>query len=150
MDSRSLGWAGYLRATLCPAPGHLCLVRRRRSRGGQTLDERRSCSLGHTGSTGRPSLAFLRESWCRPCLPPSVCWQPLSLRGAWNPLLWPQVLITEKERMLLMPAIVRLNNLTVPDAYARHVDIAAAILALGLYAYSQRYFVATLAGAVKG
>lgn len=78
----------------------------------------------------------------------------LSLRGGWNALLWPQILITDERKMLLMPAIARLNNLTVADPYARPVVLAAAIVAaivpLGLYSYSQRYFVATLAGAVKG
>ncbi len=78
----------------------------------------------------------------------------LSLRGVWNSLLWPQILITDEKKMLLMPAIARLNNLTVADPYPRPVVIAAAITAalgpLGLYSYSQRYFVATLAGAVKG
>jgi multiple sugar transport system permease protein len=78
----------------------------------------------------------------------------LSLRGGWNALLWPQILITDESKMLLMPAIARLNNLTVADPFARPVTISAAIVAavvpLGLYAYSQRYFVATLAGAVKG
>ena len=78
----------------------------------------------------------------------------LSLQGGWNSLLWPQILITDEKRMLLMPAIARLNNLMVADPYARPVVIAAAITAgvlpLGLFAYSQRYFVATLAGALKG
>lgn len=78
----------------------------------------------------------------------------LSLRGGWNALLWPQILITDERKMLLMPAIARLNNLTVADPYARSVVIAAAITAavvpLGLYSYSQRYFIATLAGAIKG
>lgn len=78
----------------------------------------------------------------------------LSLRGSWNALLWPQILITEETKMLVMPAIARLNNLTVADPYARPAVIAASIVAallpLGLYAYSQRYFVATLAGAIKG
>ena len=78
----------------------------------------------------------------------------LSLRGGWNALLWPQILITDERKTLLMPAIARLNNLTVADPYARPVVVAAAIAAavvpLGLYSYSQRYFVATLAGAIKG
>jgi len=55
---------------------------------------------------------------------------------------------------LLMPAIAMLNQLQVADAYALPVVRAAAILAalvpLGLYAYSQRYFISTLAGAIKG
>jgi multiple sugar transport system permease protein len=78
----------------------------------------------------------------------------LSLRGSWNALLWPQILITDEAKSLVMPAIARLNNLTVADPYARPAVIAASIVAallpLGLYAYSQRYFVATLAGAIKG
>jgi multiple sugar transport system permease protein len=78
----------------------------------------------------------------------------LSLRGAWNELLWPQVIITDEAKQLLMPAIARLNNLSVADVYARPVVIAASIVAavvpLALYAYSQRHFVATLTGAVKG
>jgi len=78
----------------------------------------------------------------------------LALRGAWNALLWPQILITDENKMLIMPAIARLRNLYVADPYAQPVVIAsaivAAILPLALYAYSQRYFVATLAGAIKG
>jgi len=77
----------------------------------------------------------------------------LSLRGSWNALLWPQILITDEAKMLVMPAIARLNNLTVADPFARPAVIAASIVAallpLGLYAYSQRCFVATLAGAIK-
>ena len=78
----------------------------------------------------------------------------LTLRGAWNELLWPQIIITDEAKQLLMPAIARLNNLTVADVYARPVVIAAAITAalvpLALYSYSQRHFVATLTGSVKG
>jgi multiple sugar transport system permease protein len=78
----------------------------------------------------------------------------LSLRGSWNALLWPQILISDVEKRLLMPAIVMLNQLQVADAYALPVVRAAAVLAalvpLGLYAYSQRYFISTLAGAIKG
>ncbi len=78
----------------------------------------------------------------------------LSLRGSWNALLWPQILITDEAKSLVMPAIARLNNLTVADPYARPAVIAASIVAalvpLALYAYSQRYFVASLAGAIKG
>jgi multiple sugar transport system permease protein len=78
----------------------------------------------------------------------------LSLRGSWNSLLWPQILISDVDKRLLMPAIVMLNQLQVADAFALPVVRATAILAalvpLGLYAYSQRYFVSTLAGAIKG
>jgi multiple sugar transport system permease protein len=78
----------------------------------------------------------------------------LSLRGNWNALLWPQILISDVDRRLLMPAITMLNQLQVADAFALPVVRAAAILAalvpLGLYAYSQRYFISTLAGAIKG
>jgi multiple sugar transport system permease protein len=78
----------------------------------------------------------------------------LSLRGNWNALLWPQILISDVDKRLLMPAIVMLNQLQVADAYALPVVRAAAILAalvpLGLYAYSQRYFISTMAGALKG
>lgn len=78
----------------------------------------------------------------------------LSLRGAWNELLWPQLIITDEARQLLMPAISRLNNLTGADVYARPVVIAASIVAalvpLALYSFSQRHFVATLTGSVKG
>ena len=42
----------------------------------------------------------------------------LSLQGGWNALLWPQILITDEAKMLLMPAIARLNNLSVADPYA--------------------------------
>jgi ABC-type glycerol-3-phosphate transport system permease component len=77
----------------------------------------------------------------------------LSLQGGWNALLWPQILITDEAKMLLMPAIARLNNLSVADPYARPVVWAAAItgaiLPLALYAYSQRNFVSAMAGAIK-
>lgn len=78
----------------------------------------------------------------------------LSLRGNWNALLWPQILISDVDKRLLMPAIVMLNQLQVADAFALPVTRATAVLAslvpLGLYAYSQRYFISTLAGAIKG
>jgi len=78
----------------------------------------------------------------------------LSLRDSWNALLWPQVLISDVNRRLLMPAIATLNQMQVADVYALPVVRAAAILAalvpLALYAYSQRYFISTLAGAIKG
>ena len=78
----------------------------------------------------------------------------LTLRGAWNELLWPQIVITDEAKQLLMPAIVRLDYFAGTDAYARPAVIAAAILAsvvpLALYSYSQRHFVATLTGSVKG
>jgi len=78
----------------------------------------------------------------------------LSLRGSWNALLWPQILISDVNKRLLMPAIVMLNQQQVADAFALPVVRATAILAalvpLGLYAYSQRYFISTLAGAIKG
>lgn len=78
----------------------------------------------------------------------------LSLRNSWNELLWPQIIITDEAKQLLMPAIALLNNLSVADVYARPVVIAASIVAalvpLALYSYSQRHFVATLTGAVKG
>ena len=78
----------------------------------------------------------------------------LTLRGAWNELLWPQIIITDEAKQLLMPAIVRLNYFSGTDAYARPAVTAAAILAalvpLALYSYSQRHFVATLTGSVKG
>jgi multiple sugar transport system permease protein len=77
----------------------------------------------------------------------------LSLRGNWNALLWPQLLISTPERQLLMPAIVLHNKLTV-GVYAlpvvRTASLVAAMVPLFLYAYSQRHFVSTLAGAIKG
>jgi multiple sugar transport system permease protein len=77
----------------------------------------------------------------------------LSLRGNWNALLWPQLLISDPERQLLMPAIVMQNNLMV-GVFAlpvvRTASLVAAIVPLALYAYSQRHFVSTLAGAIKG
>ena len=78
----------------------------------------------------------------------------LTLRGAWNELLWPQIIITDETKQLLMPAIVRLNYFSGTDVYARPAVTAAAITAalvpLAVYAYSQRHFVATLTGSVKG
>jgi len=78
----------------------------------------------------------------------------LSLRGTWNALLWPQILITDVNKRLLMPAIANLNQQQVADVFAlpvvRTAAIVAALVPLGLYAYSQKYFVSTLAGAIKG
>jgi multiple sugar transport system permease protein len=77
----------------------------------------------------------------------------LSLRGNWNALLWPQLIITDHTRQLLMPAIA-LHNRMMAQVYAlqvvRTASIVAAMVPLFLYAYSQRYFVSTLAGAIKG
>jgi multiple sugar transport system permease protein len=77
----------------------------------------------------------------------------LSLRGNWNALLWPQLIITAPERQLLMPAIAMHNRL-MANAYAlpvvRTASLVAAMVPLFLYAYSQRHFVSTLAGAIKG
>jgi multiple sugar transport system permease protein len=79
----------------------------------------------------------------------------LSLRGNWNSLLWPQIILGgDMSKQLLMPAIAMLNQQQVADAYALPVvwtaSIVAALVPLALYAYSQRYFVSTLAGAIKG
>jgi len=77
----------------------------------------------------------------------------LVLRGAWNNLLWPQIIISDNAKQLIMPAIARVNELGVADPYARIVTPAAAIVAaiipLLLYSYTQRYFVSTLTGALK-
>jgi multiple sugar transport system permease protein len=78
----------------------------------------------------------------------------LSLRGNWNSLLWPQIIISDNAKQLLMPAIAMLNQQQVADAFALPVvwtaAIVAALVPLALYAYSQRHFVNTLAGAIKG
>jgi multiple sugar transport system permease protein len=77
----------------------------------------------------------------------------LSLRGNWNALLWPQLIISAPERQLLMPAIA-LHNKLMGHAYSlpvvRTAALVAAMVPLLLYAYSQRHFVSTLAGAIKG
>jgi ABC-type glycerol-3-phosphate transport system permease component len=77
----------------------------------------------------------------------------LSLQGGWNALLWPQILITDEAKMLLMPAIARQNRLIGIDPYAQPAVWAAALtgalLPLALYAYSQRNFVSAMSGAVK-
>jgi multiple sugar transport system permease protein len=77
----------------------------------------------------------------------------LSLRGNWNALLWPQLIISAPERQLLMPAIV-LHNKLMGSVFAlpvvRTAALVAAMVPLFLYAYSQRHFVSTLAGAIKG
>jgi ABC-type glycerol-3-phosphate transport system permease component len=78
----------------------------------------------------------------------------LSIRGGWNSLLWPQIVLTDEASQLIMPAIVRLNQLTAADAYARPVAATAAIMGalvpLIFYMYTQRHFVSALAGSVKG
>jgi multiple sugar transport system permease protein len=78
----------------------------------------------------------------------------ISVRGAWNSLLWPQIVLSETSKQLLMPAIVRLRSLTVADPYAlpiaTAVGILSALVPLAFYMYSQRFFVTALAGALKG
>ena len=78
----------------------------------------------------------------------------LALRGNWNSLLWPQIIISDNSKALLMPAIAMLNQQQVADAFALPVvwtsAIVASLVPLAVYAYSQRYFVDTLAGAIKG
>jgi ABC-type glycerol-3-phosphate transport system permease component len=77
----------------------------------------------------------------------------LSLQGGWNALLWPQILITDEAKMLLMPAIARQNRLIGIDPYALPVvwaaALAGALLPLALYAYSQKNFLSAMSGAVK-
>jgi multiple sugar transport system permease protein len=78
----------------------------------------------------------------------------LSLRGNWNSLLWPQIMLSDQSKQLLMPAIAMLNQMLGANVYALPVvwtaSVVAAVVPLALYAYSQRYFVSTLAGAIKG
>jgi multiple sugar transport system permease protein len=78
----------------------------------------------------------------------------MSVRGAWNSLLWPQIVLSETSKQLLMPAIVRLRSLTVADPYAlpiaTAVGIMSALVPLVFYMYSQRFFVTALSGALKG
>jgi ABC-type glycerol-3-phosphate transport system permease component len=75
----------------------------------------------------------------------------LSLQQSWNALLWPQILITDPAKMLLMPAIARLNALTWADPYARPVawaaSLTAALLPLALYASTQKSW--RLSGGVR-
>lgn len=78
----------------------------------------------------------------------------LSVRTLWNALLWPQIVLSEESKQLLMPAIVRVRSLTVADPHALVIASAVAILGglvpLVFYMYSQRFFVSALAGAIKG
>ncbi|MBN1993871.1 MAG: carbohydrate ABC transporter permease [Anaerolineae bacterium] len=78
----------------------------------------------------------------------------LIVRTQWNDLLWPGIIISEESKQLLIPAVLLLNNLAVADPYALIVSSAVAILAavvpLGFYAYSQRFFVNSMAGMLKG
>jgi multiple sugar transport system permease protein len=76
-----------------------------------------------------------------------------SLRGNWNSLLWPQIMISDNAKQLLMPSIVMSNQMmagpyNLPVVWA--ASAVAALVPLALYTYSQRYFVATFAGALKG
>jgi multiple sugar transport system permease protein len=77
----------------------------------------------------------------------------MSVRGTWNSLLWPQIVLTETSKQLLMPVIVRVRSLSVADPYAlpvaTAVGIVSALVPLAFYIYSQRYFVTALAGALK-
>jgi ABC-type glycerol-3-phosphate transport system permease component len=77
----------------------------------------------------------------------------LVLRGAWNSLLWPQIILSNDSMQLILPAIARVTQNSV-DPYRGYVTTAAAFVAaivpLLLYSYSQKFFVETLAGAIKG
>ena len=76
------------------------------------------------------------------------------VRNQWNDLLWPQIIIAEESKQLLMPAILLLNNMSANNADAIIVSYAVAILAavvpLGFYTYAQRFFVDSMAGILKG
>jgi ABC-type glycerol-3-phosphate transport system permease component len=78
----------------------------------------------------------------------------LSVSSGWNAVLWPQILISDESKQLIMPAIMRLNNMSSADAFARPVVVSAALvcalLPLGLYLYSQQFFTSTLSGVIKG
>jgi multiple sugar transport system permease protein len=78
----------------------------------------------------------------------------LSLQGGWNSVLWPQILISDDAKQLLMPAIIRLNQSSTGDVFAYPTTICAAlvsaIIPVALYLYSQRYFVDALSGTLKG
>jgi ABC-type glycerol-3-phosphate transport system permease component len=78
----------------------------------------------------------------------------LSVSSGWNAVLWPQILISDESKQLIMPAIMRLNNMSSADAFARPVVVSAALvcalLPLGLYLYSQKFFTSTLSGVIKG
>lgn len=78
----------------------------------------------------------------------------ISVRGAWNQLLWPQIVLTSESKQLLMPVIARINGLLALDPYAQYVVLAAALVGalvpLAVYLYSQRFFVSALTGAIKG
>ena len=78
----------------------------------------------------------------------------LSLRGNWNSLLWPQIMLSDQSKQLLMPAIAMLNQQLGANVNALPVlwtaSVVAAMVPLAIYAYSQRYFISTLAGAIKG
>jgi len=77
----------------------------------------------------------------------------LSIQGNWNSLLWPQIMLTDETKQLLMPAIVRLDQHVVGDAYAHPVAVAAAVMSalapLAFYLYAQRHFVVVLANSMK-
>jgi multiple sugar transport system permease protein len=78
----------------------------------------------------------------------------LSVSAGWNAVLWPQILISDEAKQLIMPAIMRLNTTSGSDPFALPVVISAALLCalvpLSLYLYSQKFFTTTLAGAIKG
>jgi ABC-type glycerol-3-phosphate transport system permease component len=78
----------------------------------------------------------------------------LIVRHQWNDLLWPQIILSEESKQLLMPAIMLLNNMGSSNADALIVSYAVAILAaavpLGFYMYAQRFFVDSMTGILKG
>ena len=79
----------------------------------------------------------------------------ISLAAQWNELMWPIIVISTDSKQVIMPAIARLSQgITGSDPYAIPAMTASALLValvpLALYAYSQRHFVETMGGSLKG
>jgi len=78
----------------------------------------------------------------------------LSVNGGWNSVLWPQILLSDEAKQLIMPAIMRLNTSTGGDPYAREVVTSAAlacsIVPITFYLYIQKFFTRALVDAIRG
>ncbi|WP_245615887.1 carbohydrate ABC transporter permease [Andreprevotia chitinilytica] len=74
-----------------------------------------------------------------------------TLVNAWNDYLWPSIVMTGKEKLPL--AVGVFNDLTGPFATSTSLVMAAIVMTvvpvLIFFAFTQRYFVSNLSGAVK-
>ncbi len=78
-------------------------------------------------------------------------WAFFTLVNAWNDYLWPSIILTSREKLPL--AVGVFNDLTGPFATSDSMVMAAIVMTvipvLVFFAFTQRYFVSGMDGAVK-